>query len=121
MLLSCINVFQMLISQYSIVIKHSYLVNMCLGEWFSEIPYVLNPRYMAWDGDWFQNIAHLYSPALKKGGYTGFGLSAITSILHSVRHNVSAQYLENNLIEFHQSLYRQDLGWDYYTSFFTRL
>ena len=80
-----------------------------------EIPYVLNPRYMAWDEDWFQNVAHLNSPALKKGGYSGFGLSAITSILHSVRHsirhNVSAQYLENNLIEFHKNLYISTRSW----------
>ena len=43
-----------------------------------------------------------YSPALKKWGYTGFGLSVILSVRHNF---VSAQYLENKLIEFDQILY----------------
>ena len=38
---------------------------------------------------------------------------------------VSAQYLENQLVVFHQILYMhsswQDLVWDCYTSFFTHL
>ena len=38
---------------------------------------------------------------------------------------VSAQYLENQLVEFHQILYThlswQDLAWDCYTSFFANL
>ena len=42
-----------------------------------------------------------YSPTLKKGGYTRFGLS----VNLSGRHNfISTQYLENKLIEFHQIL-----------------
>ena len=38
---------------------------------------------------------------------------------------VSAQYLENHLVEFHQILYMQlswqDVAWVCYTSFFTHL
>ena len=38
---------------------------------------------------------------------------------------VSAQYLENQLVEFHQILYMhsswQDLAWDCYSSFFANL
>ena len=50
--------------------------------------------------------ANYYSPTLKKGGYIGFGLSVNLLVLPSVCHNfVSAQYLENKLIDFHQILY----------------
>ena len=48
------------------------------------------------------------------------------SVCHSVLHNfVSAQYLENKMIEFHQILYMhwywQNLGWDCYLSIFAHL
>ena len=43
-----------------------------------------------------------YSPALKKWGYIGFGFTVIPSVHHNF---VSAQYLENNFIEFNQILY----------------
>ena len=47
-----------------------------------------------------------YSPALKKWGYIGFGLSVILSFCPSFHMSVvSAQYLENNFIEFNQILY----------------
>ena len=57
------------------------------------------------------------------GGYIGFGLSVIPFVLPSVRHYfVSAQYLKNELIDFHQILYMhsswQDPAWDCYMSFF---
>ena len=45
---------------------------------------------------------YINSPALKNGGYIGFGLSIILSLRH---YFVSAQYLENNLVEFNQILY----------------
>ena len=71
--------------------------------------------------------AGYYSSFLKKGwGYIGFGLCVIPSVCSFVRHNfVSAQYLENNFIEFEQILYMhfywQDLAWDCYASFFLHL
>ena len=50
-------------------------------------------------------IRHQYQlvwPHFEKGGYTGFGLSVISSVRP---HNfISTQYLENILIEYHQIL-----------------
>ena len=46
-------------------------------------------------------------------------------MIPSVTLFISAQYLENELIEFdqilHMHLYRQDLGWDCYASIFVNL
>ena len=46
-----------------------------------------------WEGSTFGELV-----ALEMRGYTGFGLSVIPSVLHNL---VSAQYIENKLIEFH--------------------
>ena len=72
------------------------------------------------------NIVLIIAPLCKSGGYIEFGLSVISSVRSFVRpfvhHNfVSAQYLENKLIDFHQilymNLYWHDLVLDGYTSF----
>ena len=39
---------------------------------------------------------YIYSPALKKGGYIGFGLSVIVHCSYVCHNFVSAQYLENS-------------------------
>ena len=47
-----------------------------------------------------------YSPALKKWGYICFGFSVDPSVRSSIHHIfVSAQYLENILIEFNQFVF----------------
>ena len=53
----CLKVFQMLISQQSLITKHSYLKLGYLGG-SSEIPKEHIPRFMPEDGAWVQNLGH---------------------------------------------------------------
>ena len=59
--------------------------------------------------------ACIYSPALKKWGYTGFALSFQNSVVLSFRHSVIIQmkleYLWGQLANVDKILYEASLGW----------